>query len=99
MDAHLAQAFAAWEWDRSVLCMVVFLNWELPETLLLKDICPRASAVWILLTEEGWVVRIRAEGGLLWSPLVSCNGGCVLFLLREVGSLGFAPFKTESTPE
>ena len=53
MDAHLAQVFAAWEWDIYVLCMAGSLYWELPVTLVLKNMCSWASAVRILWTEGG----------------------------------------------
>ena len=41
-----------------------------------------------------------AGGALLWyGKMVSCFGAWLLFLLGEVGGLGFAPFEAESTPK
>ena len=67
-------------------------------TPVCKAMYPNASAVWILLSEEGWFVMIRAGGGLRWFPLASRRGGSAL-LLGEMSGLSFTPVETESTPK
>ena len=62
------------------------------------NVFPGASAVQVLLLGGGCGGMLRAGGvSLVFHKRVSYSRGC--FFLGEVGSLGFAPFETESAPE
>ena len=54
------------------------------------------SAVWILLSEEGGFVIVRAGGGLSLFPRAR-RGVDSTFLLEEMSGLGFPPAETESS--
>ena len=75
--------------------------WGLPGLRwMLMSVFPGASAVRVLLLGGGCDGMIGAGGvSLLFQNRVSYIWGWLLFLLGEVGRLGFAPFETESAPK